>query len=82
MAAETLAHVRLDEAVRRVTWRATEKIIAVGDAYVGIAGWAVTQTVLQSAFASGCEASGDPDRARAVRVRAGAAPGSSRRSTS
>jgi ATP-dependent HslUV protease, peptidase subunit HslV len=32
-----------------------EKIIAVGDAYVGIVGWSVTQTVLQSALANGCE---------------------------
>jgi len=32
-----------------------EKIFAVGDAYVGIVGWSVIQTVLQSAFASGCE---------------------------
>jgi ATP-dependent protease HslVU (ClpYQ) peptidase subunit len=31
-----------------------EKIIAVGDAYVGIVGWSVTLTVLQSAFANGC----------------------------
>jgi ATP-dependent HslUV protease, peptidase subunit HslV len=32
-----------------------EKILAVGDSYVGIVGWSVIQTVLQSAFASGCE---------------------------
>jgi ATP-dependent HslUV protease subunit HslV len=32
-----------------------EKIFAVGDSYVGVVGWAVTQTVLRSAFASGCE---------------------------
>jgi ATP-dependent HslUV protease subunit HslV len=28
-----------------------EKILTVGDSYVGIVGWAVTQTVLQSVFA-------------------------------
>src|SRR5437870_9519840 len=32
-----------------------EKIIAVGDSYVGVVGWSVTQTVLRSAFANGCE---------------------------
>jgi ATP-dependent HslUV protease subunit HslV len=32
-----------------------EKIIAVGDSYVGVVGWSVTMTVLQSAFANGCE---------------------------
>jgi len=31
-----------------------EKIFSVGDAYVGVVGWAVVQTVLQSAIASGC----------------------------
>jgi ATP-dependent HslUV protease subunit HslV len=31
-----------------------EKMFAVGDAYVGVVGWSVVQTVLQSAFASGC----------------------------
>src|SRR5262249_44878000 len=31
-----------------------EKIFAVGDAYIGVVGWSVIQTVLQSAFASGC----------------------------
>jgi ATP-dependent protease HslVU (ClpYQ) peptidase subunit len=31
-----------------------EKIFAVGDAYVGVVGWTVIQTVLQSAFAHGC----------------------------
>jgi ATP-dependent protease HslVU (ClpYQ) peptidase subunit len=32
-----------------------EKILAVGEAYVGIVGWSVVQTVLRSAFAHGCE---------------------------
>jgi ATP-dependent HslUV protease, peptidase subunit HslV len=31
-----------------------EKVLSVGDAYVGVVGWAVVQTVLQSAFANGC----------------------------
>jgi len=32
-----------------------EKIIRVGHSYIGLVGWSVTQTVLQSAFANGSE---------------------------
>jgi len=54
IAAETLtSYGSMNLSARYLT--SPEKIIAVGDAYVGIVGWAVTQTVLQSAFASGCE---------------------------
>jgi ATP-dependent protease HslVU (ClpYQ) peptidase subunit len=53
MAAETLSTYGTKKLSARY-FASPEKILAVGDAYVGIVGWSVTQTVLQSAFANGC----------------------------
>ena len=53
MAAETLLSVgSMKQSARYLS--SPDKILSVGDAYVGITGWSVTQTVLQSVFASGC----------------------------
>ena len=54
MAAETLMSCGSRKQSARYL-SSPDKILSVGDAYVGITGWSVTQTVLQSAFASdGC----------------------------
>ncbi|MDJ0849670.1 MAG: MFS transporter [Myxococcota bacterium] len=54
MAAETMTSFgSRKQAARYVS--SPEKIIQVNDSYVGIVGWSVTQTVLQSIFANGCE---------------------------
>ncbi len=54
MAAETLtSYGSRKQAARYVS--SPEKIIQADDSYVGIVGWTVTQTVLRSVFANGCE---------------------------
>jgi ATP-dependent HslUV protease, peptidase subunit HslV len=56
MAAETLLSCgSMKQQARYLS--SPDKILSVGDAYVGITGWSVTQTVLQSVFANGCELS-------------------------
>jgi ATP-dependent protease HslVU (ClpYQ) peptidase subunit len=52
MAAETLLTCgSMKQSARYLT--SHDKILSVGDAYVGITGWAVTSTVLQSMFSDG-----------------------------
>jgi len=53
MAAETLTSFGSQKQSARYVAR-PEKIFQAGHSFVGIVGWSVTQTVLQSAFAHGC----------------------------
>jgi len=54
MAAETLASFGSRKQAARYVAN-PEKIIQVGGSYVGMVGWNVTRTVLQSVFGHGCE---------------------------